>query len=62
MAAWDTFAAWTGSLRDHEREPLKELIRNTNEDLLAARSEEARERIVNELLREARETLKPLKK
>jgi hypothetical protein len=62
MAAWDTFTALTESLRDHEREPLKDLIRNTNEDLLAARSEEARVRIVNELLREAREALKPLKK
>lgn len=61
MAAWDTFTALTGSLSDHEREPLKELIRSTTADLLAARSEEARVRIV-ELLREARETLKPVKK
>ena len=62
MAAWDTFTVLAESLRDNEREPLKDLIRNTNEDLLAARSEEARVRIVNELLREAREAMKPLKK
>jgi hypothetical protein len=62
MAAWDTFTALTDGLRGHERGPLGDLIRNTNADLLAARSEEARVRIVTELIREVRETLKPQKK
>lgn len=62
MAAWETFTAVTGALSNQEREPAKDLIMNTNNDLLAARSEEARVRIVNDLIRELREALKPAKK
>ena len=62
MSAWDTFTALSGALSEHEREVLKDLLRNVRTDLLAARSEEARVRIADDLLREAREFLKHVKK
>jgi hypothetical protein len=62
MAAWDTFNAFTRSLPPHEQDALKETLRNTRADLLAARSEEARVRIVADLAALARDILKPAPK
>jgi hypothetical protein len=59
MAAWDTFENATRSLTEHEQRGLAPLIARTRSDLLAARSEEARVRIVHDFLREAHTVLTP---
>jgi hypothetical protein len=47
MAAFDLFCTVTGELTDAERTAAAELIARAQADLLAARSEEARVRIVH---------------
>ena len=58
MAATDTFEAFTGSLSEQERKHLQSFIKSQRTDLLAARSEDARLRIVNEFIAEAHRLLK----
>jgi hypothetical protein len=47
MAAFDLFRSVTGELTDPERTAAAELITRVQADLLAARSEEARVRVVH---------------
>ncbi|MEW6511911.1 MAG: hypothetical protein AB1428_13245 [Bacteroidota bacterium] len=62
MAAWDTFTAFMQSLTDHERELLADLIAAARQDLFAARSEEARVHIVEDLMRSAREAFRSVRR
>jgi hypothetical protein len=62
MAAIDTFENILGNLSDHDREGLKGIIRIAQEDILAARSEEARLRIVNDFAREGHHALHPVRR
>ncbi len=58
MAAFDTFANYVDALSDHERKLLGEAIQNERADLSAARSEEARVRIVQQFIIAAHNMLK----
>ena len=53
MAAMDVFERSLGELSQPTRQTLSSLIARTREDLLAARSEDARERIVRDFVRNA---------
>ncbi len=56
MAAYDALEGFIGSLSDAERSSLREELRVLRAELLAARSEDARVRMVHEFMRVARET------
>lgn len=58
MAATDLFDDVISGLTEKEREQLKEFVQIRRQDLFAARSEEARVRIVEEFIREVRDRLK----
>jgi hypothetical protein len=58
MAAIDLFTEFTATLAEQDRSTLATLISVKHADLLAARSEEARLRIVQELIEEVREASK----
>lgn len=58
MAAAELYQNYLASLSDKDRVQLIELIRYSREDLLAARSEEARVRIAEEFIREAHDRLR----
>jgi len=58
MAAQDMFDAFTSALPERDREALREVIRARREDMFAARSEEARVRLADQFIREARGLLK----
>ncbi|HTO93474.1 MAG TPA: hypothetical protein VMM80_03855 [Bacteroidota bacterium] len=58
MAAQDMFDAFTGALPEREREALRDVIRERREDMFAARSEEARVRVADQFMREARVLMK----
>ena len=62
MAATDTFEAITASLSDNERKHLQSFIKAQRADLQAARSEDARLRIVSEFIAEAHRLLKQSKR
>jgi hypothetical protein len=62
MAARDLFESYTGSLQERDRDALRELIAARRTDMLAARSEEARVRVAEDFIREARSALKTQKK
>jgi hypothetical protein len=62
MAARDMFESFTASLPDRDREMLRELIAVRSADMLSARSEDARVRVAEEFVREAKGTLKAQKK
>jgi hypothetical protein len=62
MAARDMFDAFLNSLPERDRELLRDLIGARRGDMLAARSEEARVRIADEFIREARLALRTQKK
>jgi hypothetical protein len=53
MAAVDLFENVVKELTDRERQQLSDLILGVRGDMFAARSEEARLRIVNEFIRDA---------
>jgi hypothetical protein len=53
MAAVDLFETVVKELADRERQQLSDLILSARSDMFAARSEEARVRIVNEFIRDA---------
>jgi hypothetical protein len=52
MAAFDTFHSFNGSLSDEQRKSLGDFIKRQTDELLAARSEDARIRIVDRYLQE----------
>jgi hypothetical protein len=62
MAAWDAFEQFIAALSAAERDALKELIEFQRADLLAARSEEARLRSVEEFINEAHERFQSVKR
>lgn len=52
MAATDTYRHFLGTLPQDVKDSLRDLLRETGEELLAARSEDARNRIVEAFIRE----------
>jgi len=54
MAAAEMFNAFTAALPPRDREALRDAIRERREDMLAARSEEARVRLAEYFIRETR--------
>ena len=62
MAAREMFESFIAALPERDREILRELIGVRRGDMLAARSEEARVRVADEFIREARTGLKVQKK
>lgn len=62
MAAWELFTSFLDSLSVKERDALKDLVASHREDLLAARSEEARVRMANDFVKEAKEQVKAAKR
>ncbi len=58
MAAFDTFAHYVSLLTENERKALDVIIKNEQADLSAARSEEARLRIVQRFIASAHNILK----
>jgi len=62
MAAEDLFNAFTAALPERDRDALRDVIRERREDMLAARSEEARVRLAEHFVREAHALLKSQKK
>ncbi len=61
MAAVDAFEQFLSSLTAEDRELLDGYIKEQRDELFAARSEDARLRIVREFLAEVRELLKKKK-
>ncbi len=61
MAAVDMFSQYVSSLTESERKVLEAFIRNEQADLSAARSEDARLRIVQRFVMSAHRILKPEK-
>ena len=57
MSAVETYQTFTASLGADARKRVESLIREYREDLLAARSEDARLRLVEDYIREARRLL-----
>jgi hypothetical protein len=62
MAAWDAFTAFVTELPPREKEALGDLVHNQKGDLLAARSEDARVRLVEEFIRDAKDLLSGTRK
>jgi hypothetical protein len=58
MAAHDTFRQFNASLPEETRTSVAEIIRQAGEDLLAARSEDARTRIVDIHIRDVNARMK----
>ena len=57
MAAYDTFVTFNDSLREEGRAGVKELTSSRRDELLSARSEDARVRLVNSYIEEVKEWL-----
>jgi hypothetical protein len=57
MAAFDLFHSVVEGLSDADRKALEREIRRQREELLAARSEDERIRLVHEYIREVKELL-----
>jgi len=57
VAAYDTFVTFNDSLREEERAGVKELTSSRRDELLSARSEDARVRLVNSYIEEVKEWL-----
>ena len=62
MAAREMFESFIAALPERDRELLRELIGARRGDMLAARSEEARVRVADEFVRDARTSMKVQKK
>ncbi len=62
MAARDMFESFTAALPEREKELLRDLIGARRTDMMAARSEEARVRMAEEFIREARAAMNARKK
>jgi hypothetical protein len=58
MAAWDTYLAFLETLTDKDRQVLKDRMKAHEADLFAARSEDARVRLVHAFLIDAKASLK----
>jgi hypothetical protein len=58
MAAREMFESFTAGLPERDRDALRELIDARRADMMAARSEEARVRVAEEFMREARAGMK----
>ncbi len=58
MAALDMFVTFNESLSDAERQAVRELIRSRTDELLGARSEDARVRLITNYIDEVREWLR----
>jgi hypothetical protein len=57
MAAQDTFNSFNSSLTEGERATLSEFIKTQTQELLVARSEDARVRLVHEYIWQVNEIL-----
>ena len=57
MAAFDTYTSFCASLGAQEKRNLNEFLNQERAQLLAARSEEARVRIVTEMIKEVHDRL-----
>ena len=57
MAAQDTFHSFNASLSDAEKKQLSEFIKGQTQDLLMARSEDARTRLVQKYIQQINEIL-----
>jgi hypothetical protein len=57
MAAQDTFHSFNASLYDAEKKQLSEFIKGQTQDLLMARSEDARTRLVQKYIQQINEIL-----
>lgn len=57
MAADQRFESFNSSLSDLERDQIRDLIKNKRNELMAARSEDARVRLIHEYILEVREML-----
>ena len=55
MAAHDKFESFIASLSSHDRSQLHDFILDKREEILAARSEDARVRLVSEYIKEIHE-------
>ena len=62
MAAFDTFHSFNNSLSPEQRELLNDFIRRNTEEMLSARSEDARLRLVDRYLQEVHRRLEGDKK
>ena len=62
MAAFDLFQEFNSRLSDHDRQALTTVIAGKHADLLAARSEEARLRIVQNFIEEVHKLLQNRRK
>jgi hypothetical protein len=58
MAAYDTFVTFNDSLTQQELAGVKELTSSRRDELLGARSEDARIRLVSSYIEEVKEWLK----
>ena len=58
MAAYDTFATFNDALTEAERTGVKELTSSRRDELLNARSEDARVRLVTSYIEEVKEWLR----
>jgi len=58
MSAYDALEGFLSELSAGEREQLRAAVEAVRQDLFAARSEEARVRIVHDFIRDARTILK----
>ena len=62
MAAYDSFEQFNASLSQGDRKSLRDLIKARNAEMLAARSEDARLRLVQSYIEEVHELLRVVKK
>ena len=62
MAAYDSFEHFNASLSLGDRKSLRDLIKARNAELLAARSEDARLRLLQSYIEEVHELLREVKK
>ncbi len=58
MAATDSLTSFLNTLSDADKEKVKDLIRDLRQQMFAARSEDARVRLVQSFLVDANEVLK----
>lgn len=57
MAAQDSFREFNAALSEQDREKLRDFIASRRDELLAARSEDARTRLVDQYVRQVHDML-----
>ena len=62
MSAWDSFTSFTASMNEREKSAWESRLNTMRSDLLAARSEDARVRLVTDFVKEVREIVTQGKK